>query len=261
MENYYSINKKAWNERTSVHLKSEFYDLTSLKMGKTSLPSLDIALLGDISGKSILHLQCHFGMDTLSMSRMNARTVGADFSETAISAANSLSKELKTDTKFYCCDLYEVPNVIEQQFDIVYTSYGVINWLPDLPRWGRAISKMLKKGVHFVMVEFHPVLWMFNEDFSHIVYPYCRAEPFIMEEPSYTDNGGDVVNKTVTWNYGLSEPLMSLIDNGIVITDFKEHFYSPFNLFGTMTEADTDKFVLKGDNVIPITYSVVGNKL
>lgn len=147
-------------------MHSSFYDLDKFKKEVKSVPDLDLSLLGDIRGKSILHLQCHFGMDTLSLSKTGANVVGVDFSEEAIQTVKSLNEELGLNAQFCCCNIYDAPAVLQgQQFDIVYTSYGVVNWLPDLTQWGHVISQMLKNCGRFVIVEFHPVLWMFNEDF------------------------------------------------------------------------------------------------
>lgn len=111
------------------------------------------------------------------------------------------------------------------------------------------------------MVEFHPVLWMLDEHFEQIAYPYSRKEPFVMDEPTYTDNGEKTIDKVVTWNYGLSEPLNGLILHGISIQEFNEYNYSPFNLSGKMIETAPEQFKVKGlEDKIPITYSVIGEK-
>ena len=183
MEDYYKINKEAWNARTEIHLHSSFYDLNKFKREVKSVPDLDLSLLGDVREKSILHLQCHFGMDTLSLSKLRANVVGVDFSEEAIQTAKSLNEELGLNAQFCCCNIYDAPTVLQgQQFDIVYTSYGVVNWLPDLIQWGQVISQMLKDGGKFVIVEFHPILWMFDENFSQVRYAYSRKEPYVVEK-------------------------------------------------------------------------------
>ena len=148
-----------------------------------------------------------------------------------------------------------------QQFDIVYTSYGVVNWLPDLIQWGQVISQMLKDGGKFVIVEFHPVLWMFNEDFSQVQYAYSRKEPYIAEEATYTDSETNNRQKTVTWNHGLAEILNGLLNNSLQIKLFGEYDYSPFNLFGNMTPEKDGTFKIAGQNgKIPMLFSVVAVK-
>jgi len=262
MEDYYQTNKDAWNARTKIHLHSSFYNLDGFKKEVKSIPDLDLSLLDDIRGKSILHLQCHFGMDTLSLSKRGARVVGVDFSEEAIKTAKSLNEELELNAQFCCCNIYDAPAQLRgRQFDIVYTSYGVVNWLPDLVKWGQVIAEMLKDGGRFVLVEFHPVLWMFNEDFSQVRYAYSRREPYVVEEPTYTDDETGNRQKTVTWNHGLAEILNGLLGNGLSIDSFGEYTYSPFNLFGNMIAEKDGRFKIAGkDDDIPVLFSVVAVK-
>lgn len=166
------------------------------------------------------------------------------------------------DTNFICCDALELPQYLNETFDIVYTSYGVINWFPDLQEWGKVISTMLKPQSKFIMVEFHPVLWMLDEQFKQIEYPYSRKEPFIMDEPTYTDNGEKTIDRVVTWNYGLSEPINGLVQNSISIQEFNEYYYSPFNLSANMIETTPGQYKVKGlEDKIPITYSIIGKKM
>src|SRR5690606_19279998 len=129
--------------------------------GKNTLPEIDIELLGNIKGRSVLHLQCHFGQDSLSMARMGAKVTGIDLSDKAIEEAQKINAVLNLNAKFICCNVYDTLDHINNQFDIVYTSYGVIGWLPDLDKWATIISKSLKPGGKLIFVEFHPVVWMF----------------------------------------------------------------------------------------------------
>lgn len=121
--NYIEINKKSWNNRTDYHVKSDFYDISGFLEGNTSLKDIELALLGDLNGKSILHLQCHFGQDTISLGRMGAQVTGVDLSDNAIHQANLLAEKVGIDARFICCDIYDLPNHLDEQFDIVYTSY------------------------------------------------------------------------------------------------------------------------------------------
>lgn len=262
MKDYLDINRKAWNNRVDTHVNSQFYKLDEFLQGESSLPSLDLGLLGNIKGKRVLHLQCHFGMDTISLARLGASVTGVDFSDKAIEKANELRDLLQVRANFICCDIYQLPDFINDKFDIIYTSYGVISWLDNLNQWGKVISSLLKPAGKFVLVEFHPMLWMFNDEFEHIKYSYSQKEPYVMEESTYTENGNGIINKTVSWNYGLSEPINGLIKNNIYIKEIKEYFYSPVNLFNTMIEVGKDKFQIKGiENKIPIIYSIVGEKV
>src|SRR6476620_9886728 len=125
-KDYLAINKKTWNSKTDVHIASDFYDTESFINGKSTLNEIELALLGDVSGKRILHLQCHFGQDTISLARLGATTVGIDLSDKAIDKATELATQLNVDAKFLCSDVYDLPNHLDEQFDIVFTSYGTI---------------------------------------------------------------------------------------------------------------------------------------
>ena len=255
---YIKINKNLWNARLQSHLESDFYDMNGFLEGRSSLNPIELELLGDVKGKSILHLQCHFGQDSLSLSRMGAKVTGVDLSDKAINKAKELAEDQNLDAHFICCDVYDLESHLDEKFDIVFTSYGTIGWLPDLNQWAQLISKYLKPGGQFIFVEFHPVIWMYDNDFSEVRYNYFKAEPIIEdEEGTYADRNAAISKRSVTWNHGLSEVVTSLIENGLQITVFREYDYSPYNCFANTFEPEPNKFRIKtfGNNV-PMVYSI-----
>ncbi|HET6245908.1 MAG: class I SAM-dependent methyltransferase [Bacteroidetes bacterium] len=260
--NYIEINKQSWNNRTESHLKSDFYDMKGFLNGKSSLQQIELDLLGDIKGKSILHLQCHFGQDTISLSKLGANVTGIDFSDTAIQNAVRLAKEMKSDTKFICCDIYDLPNHLNQQFDIVFTSYGTIGWLPDLDKWAKVVSKFLKSNGKFVFVEFHPVIWMFDDNFEKIEYNYFNSGAIVeTENGTYADRNAKITQQYVCWNHSMSEVLNSLISKGLEINSFKEFDYSPYNCFKNTIEFEPGKYRIEHlGNTIPMVYSIKATK-
>lgn len=259
---YKSTNRTSWNLKTETHYNSKFYDMEGFLKGNTSLNEIDLEVLGDLNGKSVLHLQCHFGQDTLSLERLGATVTGVDFSDEAINRANSLAKSLGSNAKFICCDLYDLPKYLSKQFDIVFTSYGTIGWLPDLNKWAHIISSFLKPQGRFVFIEFHPVLWMYDVNFDEIAYSYFNRGPIIeTEKGTYADREADVTLDYVMWNHGLGEVFSSLLSNGIEIESFKEYDYSPYNCFKDMVQLETKKFgisSLKGK--LPMVYALSGRK-
>lgn len=261
-ENYLDINKAAWNTKTDIHIKSDFYNQEAFLNGKNSLNDIELELLGNINGKSILHLQCHFGQDTISFSRLGANATGVDLSNNAIDKAKNIAKELKTDTQFICSDIYELPNHLNDKFDIVFTSYGTIGWLPDLDKWAKVIAKFLKPDGKFVMVDFHPIVWMFDDDFKKIDYNYFKDKPIIETvEGTYADKKASIISKTVSWNHSTSELLNSLLNNNLELNTFNEYDYSPYNCFNEMEEFEPKKFRIKHlGNKIPIVYSIIATK-
>jgi 2-polyprenyl-3-methyl-5-hydroxy-6-metoxy-1,4-benzoquinol methylase len=257
-ENYIEINRQSWNNRTEVHLKSEFYDLAGFLNGKTSLNEIELNLLGDITGKTILHLQCHFGQDTISLSRLGANVTGVDFAEKAIESAKQLAKDTNSNTKFICCDIYDLSNHIDEKFDIVFTSYGTIGWLPDLDKWAKIISKFLKPNGKFVFIEFHPVVWIFDDNFEKIGYRYFNSGAIVeTENGTYADKKAVITQSYVMWNHGLSEVINNLINNGLEIKSLDEFDYSPYNCFNKSVEFEPEKFRIEHlDDKIPMVYSI-----
>jgi 2-polyprenyl-3-methyl-5-hydroxy-6-metoxy-1,4-benzoquinol methylase len=176
---YLNINRKLWNDKTSVHYQSDFYDVKSFIKGKDSLNPIEIELLGDISGKSILHLQCHFGMDSISLARRGGMVTGIDLSDQSIKQAKDLNERSGTKVDFILSDVYSLPQNLNKQFDIIFTSYGTVGWLPDMDKWAGVIQHFLKPGGKFIMVEFHPVVWIFDDNFKEIIYKYSDIDPII----------------------------------------------------------------------------------
>ena len=259
---YIEINRKSWNQRVVPHLESEFYDISGFLSGNSSLQSIEVELLGDLSGKSVLHLQCHFGQDSISMSRMGAKVVGVDLSDEAIKAAEELALKAKSDTRFVCCDIYDLPNHLNETFDIVFTSYGTIGWLPDLDRWAAVIARYIKPGGKFVFVEFHPVVWMYDDHFAAISYDYFNTgEIKETTQGTYADPDSDIMITSVGWNHSLSAVVNSLIRHGLKIQLLEEYDYSPYNIFPDAVMVEPGKYRIGHlKHTIPMVYSIVATK-
>jgi ubiquinone/menaquinone biosynthesis C-methylase UbiE len=259
---YLSINRKMWDDRTKVHYQSDFYNVKSFVEGKDSLNTIEIDLLGNIKGEKILHLQCHFGLDSISLSRRGARVTGIDFSEESIKKARELDLLTETKTRFIQSDVYSLKDVLKEKFDIIFTSYGVVTWLPDMNKWAETIQYFLKPGGRFILVEFHPIVWMFSDDFQSIEYHYSDTEPIFEElKGTYTDRSADITNLSVSWNHGLSVIMMALINKGLNIKEFMEYDYSPYNCFKNTIEIEKGKYQIKGlEKKIPMLYSLIAEK-
>nr|WP_320000471.1 class I SAM-dependent methyltransferase [uncultured Draconibacterium sp.] len=255
---YININKRLWNEKTDIHYKSDFYDVNAFINGKDSLNPIETELLGNIEGKKILHLQCHFGQDTISLARHGASATGVDFSERAIEKARQLNEQLGTNARFIQSDVYKLPEILDEKFDIVYTSYGVISWLPDMKKWAKVIEHFLKPGGQLVFVEFHPIVWMFSYDFKRVEFDYMESEAIVEElEGTYTDSDVQIKGKSICWNHGLSTVIDSLIKSGLTLTDFKEYNYSPYDCLENLVEVEEGKYKIKGlENKFPLVYSI-----
>ena len=261
-ENYLNTNRQAWNQRVEPHLQSELYDMDNFVAGATSLNSIELDLLGDVKDLNILHLQCHFGQDSLSLARMGAKVTGVDLSDTAIEKARTLNTQLGLNAEFICCDVYDAPNHINQQFDIVFTSYGTIGWLPDMDKWAGVISHFLKPGGRLVFVEFHPVVWMFDDNFERVSYNYFNTETIVeTTDGTYADRNAPIKTETVGWNHDLGEVIGALISKGLIVESFKEYDYSPYNVFRDMEQVGEKQYRLKKiGNKLPMVYSIVCKK-
>ncbi|MEZ4877698.1 MAG: class I SAM-dependent methyltransferase [Flavobacterium sp.] len=259
---YLLVNKQTWNNKTEVHVNSDFYNNDAFLKGKSSLNAIEVELLGDISDKKILHLQCHFGQDSLSLARLGATVTGVDLSDNAIEKATSFAKQLDLKATFICADIYSLPTILDEKFDLIFTSYGTIGWLPDLDKWAKVVSHFLKPNGTFIMADFHPVVWMYDDDFEVVFYNYFNVEPIIENETgTYADRYSNIEAKTITWNHPISELLNALISNNLVLNQFNEFDYSPYNCFNKTEEFEKGKFRISHfENKIPMVYSILATK-
>lgn len=247
IEKYSRENQNLWNEWTAIHAQSTYYDLHSFKQGKSALKSIELAELGDVAGKSLLHLQCHFGMDTLSWARRGAKVTGVDFSEKAIALARSLSAELSIPSEFICADVYDLADILNERFEIIFTSYGVLTWLPNLRRWGQIISHLLKPGGIFYIVEFHPFFYVFD-DADEVTelrtgYPYFESsKPLeIQVQGTYADRKARVSQAiSYQWLHSLSEIINALASTGLRIEFLHEFPYCVDPLIPSLMEKGAD---------------------
>lgn len=232
--------------------------MESFRKGKNSLNQIELELLGDVHGKSILHLQCHFGQDSISLSRMGAKVMGVDLADKAIDNARQIAKELGCDTQFICCDIYELKQHLDKKFDIVFTSYGAIGWLPDLNRWAALVEHFLNPGGKLVFAEFHPVVWMFDDDFEKIGYNYFNTGAIVESESgSYADREAPIEQAYVMWNHSLGEVIGSLLKQGLSLESFQEYDYSPYKCFKHTNEFQSGRYRIKHlDNKIPMVYAL-----
>lgn len=255
---FFAANKQSWNKRTAVHVDSSFYDLASFKKGTSSLNKIELEELGDVKGKSLLHLQCHFGMDTLSWAREGAIVTGVDLSDESIEQANKINIELGLSAEFICCNVYDLKDHLNKKFDIVFTSYGTIGWLPDLDQWAQVIADFLKPGGVFYIADFHPTLWMMDEKFEQIKYHYFNTQ-VIAEETTgtYTNREAPIKSTEYSWNHPFSEIFSALIKNNLTIQAFNEFPFSPYNCFSGLVQGDDGMWRIQGmDEKLPMMYSI-----
>jgi len=257
-----ALNRASWNARTPVHLASSFYDLEGWKRGACSLKPIEVEEVGDVRGLHLLHLQCHFGQDTLSWARRGANVVGLDFSDAAIDAARGLAAELGLSARFVCADVHKAAEAVGEQFDIVFSSYGVLGWLPDLEPWARQVAACLRPGGRFHLIEFHPIRWIFDDALERIIYPWdSRGTPIKTEEKhTYADSNAELDLVEVGWNHGIGTVVTALLHAGLVLDALREHDWSPYPIFAGSVEVAPGRFQAERLRGAPHVYSLIAHR-
>jgi SAM-dependent methyltransferase len=233
--------------------------MEAFKAGESSLKHIELLELGSVTGRRLLHLQCHFGLDTLSWARLGAQAAGVDLSPEAIRVAQSLARELGLSAEFHCAELTELPSVLQDAFDVVFTSYGVLAWLPDLNRWASLIGRYLNPGGVFYMVEFHPVLSMFDDEGRELRYSYF-PEPQSLAFEKTKSYAGPEPHEPIThyeWSHSLGEVITALVEAGLRIEFVHEFPYSVYGCYPFLVEIAPEKFVMKDHpNGMPLLFSI-----
>jgi SAM-dependent methyltransferase len=266
MDELIRSNQALWDELTEVNAQSEMYKLEKFLRDPGAraarLGHLELAELGPVAGKSLLHLQCHFGMDTLALEHLGAQTTGVDFSEKAIALAENIRDQIGGKARFLCCNLYDLPAHLEGGFNIVFTSNGVLCWLPDLAEWGRIIARYLKPGGTFYLLEYHPFANIFenakNSSELTVTYPYFDKKAVRFDnDTAYADPGHTLQNPSHEWFYSLSEVVNSLINAGLEIEFIHEFPFCNYAKFPCMRKNDAGWWVLEGKYAeIPLMFSI-----
>lgn len=268
MTDYLHLNKANWDERAPLHAASADYGLQTYADDPTFISPVvrfDLPRLGTIAGLRGIHLQCHIGTDTLSLSRLGAHMTGLDFSSTSIAQARQLAQRCEADIAFVESDVYAAGEVLPPaSFDLVYTGVGALCWLPSITRWGATVSTLLKPGGRLFIREGHPVLWSIDQarqDALVIDYPYFEtAQPMVWtEETTYVVTDARLQAATThQWNHGLGEIVNALLANGIQLTSLEEHDTVPWEaLPGQMCQADVNEWRLaRGGERLPLSYTL-----
>lgn len=244
-------------------MRSEFYDVAGFKAGRSALKGVDVDAVGDVRGKKLLHLQCHFGLDTLSWARLGAAVTGLDFSPEAIAAARALARETGLAARFVCSDVYDAPAALGERFDVVYTGVGALCWLPDVARWADVVAALLAPGGLLYLRECHPVLHALDESSDpaapRLAYPYFEAEATRFEVGgTYADPKARVANATTyQWNHGIGEVVTALVTAGLAIEALHEHRGCDWQALPQMARGPDGMWRLpEHGEMLPLMYSI-----
>jgi SAM-dependent methyltransferase len=259
-----SSNRAMWDEWAVVNANSAMYNLAGFKAGASSQHFPDLDEVGEVRGKTLLHLQCHFGKDSLSWVRRGARVTGMDFSPQAIELACALSAELNLPARFVCCNLYDLPHHLDpaaEQFDVVYTSYGVLTWLPDLRRWAQIAASYVRPGGMFYIAEFHPLANIFSETAFPPQVEFTYFNEGAVEWPvegSYADRTAQVQARiSYEWNYPLGEVVTNLVEAGLQIEFLHEWDFCSYQHLPFLERSPDGRWRLPaGSPRLPLTFSL-----
>jgi SAM-dependent methyltransferase len=231
----HEVNRLHWDEVTLVHKGSAFYDLPGFLAGRNMLDPVAREGLGDVRGKSLLHLQCHFGLDTLSSARMGARVTGVDFSQAAIASAEEIAHEagLADQARFIHSDVLELNSVLDEKFDLVFTSHGTVTWLNDIRRWAGVVAAHLKPDGLFYFLDNHPTGLLFEtrgDGPPQVYFDYYHSnEPLVFEnETDYADRSYCSKGPTRAWIWSMEDIFGALEECGLAISQVREY---PFNVY------------------------------
>jgi SAM-dependent methyltransferase len=254
-------NRAMWDERVDLHVESDLYNVPGFLAGQCRLRDFEPGELGSVEGRTLLHLQCHFGLDTLSWARRGAIVTGIDFSEPAIEAARKIARRADIPATFEVCDVYETAATLDRTFDIVYTGLGALCWIPDLDAWAREIVRLLVPGGTFYMSEFHPFTDVFGEDDLVVTESYFDdGRPFRDETSgTYSDRSAKTSNNlSYSWTHPLSRVITALLKVGLTLDSFAEHEYTVFPRFSALSATPgTDIFRFPNDHPrLPMMYSI-----
>ena len=271
MSDYVEINRANWDSRVPHHVGG--YDLASFRSDPEFISHVvrfDVERLGSVAGLDVVHLQCHIGTDTLSLSRLGAGSVtGLDFSARALEAAAELARDCGASIDYVESELYDALDVLgEGRFDLVYTGIGALCWLPDIRRWARVVAGLLRPGGRLFLREGHPVLWALGDARTDgllvLEYPYFEGEAVtFFEETTYVAHEGSRASpETRSFNHGLGEIIAALLDAGMSLTGLEEHRSVPWLALDEMMEdAGGGEFRLKeGGERVPPTYTLQARK-
>ena len=257
-------NRAMWDERVPIHVRSDFYDVAGFKAGRCTLLPFEPEELGSVDGKDLAHLQCHFGLDTLSWARRGARVTGLDFSKPAIDAAEALARETGLGGRFVCADVYDAPRELGQQYDILYTGLGALIWLHDIRRWAGVVADLLRPGGTFYIVEMHPFTDVFADETLDVKNDYFFDPRGTVWEGggTYADpNAPTEVNRSVEFRHPLSDVIGALLERGLRLELFHEHDHTVFARWPFIERRDGGIYRLPaGMARLPLLYSLRAKK-
>ena len=265
LDEFCAANRRNWDERVAIHRRDTtgFYAIERFLAGEKRLHAIDSGELGEIAGKRLIHLQCHFGLDTLILAREGAVATGLDFSPAAITEARRLAAEVGVAADFVCANVYDAPQAVEGEFDIVFTTWGTICWLPDIVRWAETIASPLAPGGVLYFADAHPAILVLEERDGRLVAEWAADtpidQPLVFDEAqTYTGDPTPLTeSRTYQWIHSLPRILCALTAAGLVLDFVHEHHWLPWPPFPMCIRDDNGAYRLpKSASPLPLAVSL-----
>jgi SAM-dependent methyltransferase len=259
-DDWLEINRAMWDERVPIHVGSEFYDVRGFLAGESTLRDFEPAEMGEVDGRTLVHPQCHFGLDTLSWARLGARVTGLDFSPPAVQAARDIAAQAGIAAEFVHTNVYDAARALAgREFDIVYTGLGAIIWLPDIERWAQTMVSLLGPGGRFYLAEFHPLTAVFADESLDLDQSYFDRGPHTYEEPgTYADLDAPTEhNRSIEWTWTLGDVVSALTSAGLKLEFLHEHDYTLFPRWPFLERDDRARYRLPAHiPSLPLMFSL-----
>ncbi len=266
MNPFVRTNRDLWDEWAEINYRSKYYDVDGFKAKRPPLDAIVRTSLGTLTDTRVLHLQCHFGMDTIRLAEAGADVVGVDFSPKAIALARELAFEVGSPARFIESDILALTDVLDEEFDCVFASYGVVQWLPALDRWASVIARFLIPGGRFVLADSHPTMMMFDgeTDAPRVAYGYFHTPAPLRFEPrigNYADPGATYTSTEHSWQHSMSDIVMALIGAGLRIDELREYPYSTWRALNYLVESEPERWTTPpGVPELPLSFSLRASK-
>ena len=264
----FAVNRAWWDGVVETHVNASDYLTKAFREGGDTLHPIEAAEIGDLQGKTLVHLQCHFGLDTLSLARRGAKVTGLDFAPSALAQARQLAAEAKLDARFVESNIYDAVAALNDTYDIAYVTWGAIIWLPDLHRWARVVAEVLKPGGFLYLLEGHPMAMALDqkkaEDPLAPGFPYFEQDqPMVFDEPgTYADRSATLAHtRTHEWPHPLQQIFGALLEAGLTIEMFHEHDRIAWQLWPCLEYDGVRMYRLPKDRVsLPLSFSLRARK-
>jgi SAM-dependent methyltransferase len=264
-----SVNVRFWDALAGAHGRGgdAYYDLEALVAGRSSLSDVEEAAVresvGDVNGLDVLHVQCHLGMDAVSMARRGARVTGIDFSPVALRRAREIAAACGVSVDYVEADSTALPPLLQGRFDLAYATIGVLCWIADLDAWMRSVASTLRPGGRLLLVDLHPVLTMVeSSDPLRLDMPYAFTGPQEFAEPeSYAGVATEGDGRNVNYAHSLGEVVTAAAGAGFRVEALHEHLDAPFDPRGdVLAQEDDGRFRLRvAGQPLPVLFTLLAS--